>query len=68
MRVVVTTPVAKPACFASVNALATGCVRPPSQSPRSGIWPTARKPMRVFTPVIMAVMVPAESGVWLSVL
>ena len=68
MRVVVTAPVAMPSRAASCHSDSSGLRRLAAQSPRAASWPTESMPMRVFTPVAMAVMVPAESGVWASVL
>ena len=62
-RVVVTTPVAIPLAAASSHRVSKGAARAPAQSPRAALWPMLSTPSRVFTPVAMALMVPAESGV-----
>ena len=68
MRVVVTTPVAMPASRASSSTLSRLRSASRPQSRRGSDWSTLTTPARVFTPVAMAVMVPAESGVCMSVL
>ncbi len=67
MRVVVTTPVDCPASLASSSALTVSLPLPDAQLPRSATWSTPITPARVFTPLMIAVIVPAESGVWKSV-
>ena len=67
-RVVVTTPVAMPLAEASSHSVAIGAASAPAQSPRFAPWPMLSTPARVFTPVAIALMVPAESGVCESVL
>jgi len=67
MRVVVTTPVDWPATAASSSALTVSLPRSDAQLPRSVTWSTPITPARVFTPDMIAVIVPAESGVWKSV-
>ena len=55
------------ASAASSHKVSIGAASAPAQSPR---LPTAElsTPSRVFTPVAIALMVPAGSGVWVSVL
>ena len=66
-RAVDTTPVARPALSASCSQVSRPLDRLSAQSVRlPALTPIA--PMWVFTPVVMAVMVPAESGVCESVL
>ena len=67
-RVVVTTPVARPWLAASCHNVSSGAASAPAQSPRAACWPMLSTPARVFTPVAIAVIVPAESGVCESVL
>ena len=55
--------IARPASAASSHRLSSGERTAPAQSPRAASWPMFNTPARVFTPVAMAVMVPAESGV-----
>ena len=63
----VTTPVARPALSASVSQLSRSLLPSGVHSPlRPADTPMA--PMCDFTPVAIAVMVPAESGVCESVL
>ncbi|MCY1457118.1 hypothetical protein D9M71_743790 [compost metagenome] len=62
-----TTPVAMPALSASCSQVSSPLFRLSAQSLRvPALTPIA--PMWVFTPVVIAVMVPAESGVCESVL
>ena len=68
MRVVVTTPAAIPLPAASSHRVSCGAASAPVQSLRFAPWPTLITPIRVFTPVAIALMVPAESGVCESVL
>ena len=67
-RAVVTTPVAMPLLDASSHNVSAGAARAPAQSLRCAVWPMLSTPARVFTPVAIALMVPAESGVCESVL
>lgn len=67
-RAVVTTPDDMPALDASSHSVSIGDARAPLQSLRFGPWPMLSTPARVFTPVAIALMVPAESGVCESVL
>ena len=62
-RVLVTTPVAMPLADASSHRLSIGAASAPAQSPRGAVWPMLSTPARVFTPVAIALIVPAESGV-----
>ena len=62
-RVVVTTPVAMPLAAASSHSDITRASRAAAQLPRGACWPIDSTPRRVFTPVAIADMVPAESGV-----
>ncbi len=67
MRVVVTMPVASPALSASCSQVSRPLFKLSAQSPRvPALTPMA--PMCDFTPVMIAVIVPAESGVCESVL
>ena len=66
-RAVLTMPVAMPALSASCSQVSRCLPRLPAQSSRSPAE-TPMAPMWVFTPVVTAVMVPAESGVCESVL
>ena len=63
MRVVVTMPVESPAAAASSSALADSAPLLDAQSPRTARWSTPITPKRVFMPLMIAVIVPAESGV-----
>ena len=67
-RAVVTTPVAMPLLEASSHSVSMGAASAPAQSLRAALWPMLSTPARVFTPVAIALMVPAESGVCESVL
>lgn len=66
-RVVVTMPVAMPALSASCSQLSRPLFKLSAQSLRLPLL-TPIAPMCDFTPVVMEVMVPAESGVCESVL
>ena len=61
-------PVASPAASASSKSVGTDSAAVFSQSPRAREGPTLSTPARVFKPVTMADMVPAESGTCWSVL
>ena len=63
-----TTPVASPRSSASSSSVGTRPAATPVCSPRATLASTPSTPYRVFTPEIMAVIVPAESGTCLSVL
>ena len=67
-RAVVTTPAAMSLAEASSHRVSIGAARAPAQSLRLALWPMLSTPARVFTPVAIALMVPAESGVCESVL
>ena len=45
------------------NVGSIGAAKAPAQSLRLALWPMLSTPARVFTPVAIALMVPAESGV-----
>ena len=60
--VVVTTPVAMPRASASSNRVRSLWPATASWSPRWTLASTEITPARVFTPVTIAVIVPAESG------
>ena len=62
------TPVARPSSSARSSNVGTAPLRDAAQSPRGTEASTDSTPDRVFTPVISALMVPAESGVCASVL
>ena len=61
-------PVAMPALSASSSQVRFALRRLPVQSLLREAGPTAIEPMKVFTPVVIALIVPAESGVCESVL
>jgi hypothetical protein len=62
-----TTPVASPRSSASSSRVGTRLVATLSKCPRRMRSSTPSTPVRVFTPVIIAVIVPAESGTCESV-
>ena len=68
MRAVEIIPVDLPAISASSNAVTSSLPATVLHSPRSISSSTPITPTSVFTPLIMAVMVPAESGVCASTL
>ena len=67
-RAVVTTPVAMPLLDASSHRVSEGAASAAAQSLRAADCAMLSTPARVFTPVAIALMVPAESGVCESVL
>ncbi len=67
-RVVVTMPVAIPASAACSHRVERRPSSRPVQSPKYIDWSTLISPARVFAPVAIALIVPAESGVCWSVL
>ena len=57
-----------PLADASSHRVNAGAANAPAQSLRFALWAMLSTPARVFTPVAIALMVPAESGVCESVL